>query len=123
MTTRKKVRPDLPDEILEGIHSDAEFFQNEVLRPVIKMQSDLLVTRLHTALATMKVDFTLLTPFKKKELLTHLFQKDQSFKREIIGMVIGQFTLQEYQQYVPLQKELNRRIVQIVLNRCIDQLV
>jgi hypothetical protein len=61
-------------------------------------------------------------PIKKKAALTTLLTKDQAFKSEIVGMVIGQFDMEEYHKYLELQKELNRRITQIVLNRGIDKL-
>jgi phosphotransferase system IIB component len=116
----KKERPDLPSEILNGIATEAEDFQNKVLRPVIKMQSDLLIAHLEAKLTTLKVDLAKLSKAKQQEMLTKLFSKDQSFKREVIGMVIGQFTIAEYDKYLPINKEVNQRINQIVLNRCLD---
>ena len=120
---RRELRPKLPSELLGGGQTEAEQFQNEVLRPIIKLQSDLLLAHLHAKLAAMKVVFTDLDAAKQQHTLTNLFSKDQAFKRKVIGMVIGHFTLEEYQRYDPMQKEINRRIVQIVLNRCVDLLV
>lgn len=121
----KKERPDLPDKILVGIETEAEDFQNKVLRPVIKMQSDILVAHLEAKLVSLKTDLALLSKVKQQETLTKLFSKDQSFKREIIGVIIGQFTLEEYNQYLKINKnkEVNQRINQIVLNRCLDLVV
>ena len=41
----EKVRPKLPDAITEGELKEEELFQNMVLRPIIKMQHDLLIIR------------------------------------------------------------------------------
>lgn len=123
MKSRKKERPDLPEEILDGVATEAEDFQNKVLRPIIKMQSDLLIAHLNAKLDSLKVDLSLYNSLKQEEILTKLFHKDQAFKREIVGMVIGQFDTKEYEYYVPINKEINRRIVQIVLNRCLDLVV
>ena len=120
MKSKKKDRPDLPEEILDGVATEAEDFQNKVLRPIIKMQSDLLIAHLNAKLDSLKVDLSLHNSLKQEEILTKLFHKDQAFKREIVGMVIGQFDTKEYESYVPINKEINRRIVQIVLNRCLD---
>ena len=120
MAKTKVDRPVLPTAILEGISNLGEAFQNEVLRPLIKMQSDLLMAHIKAKLQALKIDWELLGPIQQKEALTTLFTKDQSFKSEIVGMVIGQFELEEYQQYLALQKDMNRRITQIVLNRAID---
>ncbi len=38
-------------------------------------------------------------------------------------MVIGQFTVAEYENYVQFTEEINRRINQIVLNRCLDLMI
>lgn len=116
----KEERPNLPDEILEGISSPAEDFQNKVIRPIIKMQSDLLITHLHNQLKTSKIQLDQLPMAKKEAALDGLFTKKQAFKREITGMVIGHFSFEEYQIYSEMNKEINRRITQIVLNRCKD---
>jgi hypothetical protein len=116
-------RPQLPKEITETPSSEAELFQNAVLRPIIKMQSDLLMAHIQARITSMKMDWNRLKPMQKKEALNTLLTKDQGFKNEIIGMVIGHFSLEEYQEYKSMQKELNRRITQIVLNRSIDKLV
>jgi len=123
MKSRNKERPDLPEEILDGVATEAEDFQNKVLRPIIKMQSDLLILHLNTKLDSLKVDLSLYNSEKQEEILSKLFHKDQAFKRDVVGMVIGQFDTKEYESYVPINKEINRRIVQIVLNRCLDLVV
>jgi hypothetical protein len=113
----------LPKEILDGIVSSAEDFQNRVLRPIVKMQSDVLLRHVSNKLRTMKVDWTRLTPPEQRNLLNGLFSKDAALKHEVIGMVIGQLSEAEYTEFSRHQKELKRRISQIVLNRSIDQLV
>lgn len=123
MTDLKKSRPELPEHILNGISTQAEEFQNKVLRPAIKMQSDLLIAHLNAKLVTVKVDLHKLDRAKQRETITDLLTKNQSFKQEIIGIIIGQFDLDEYQNYSNMTKEINRRITQIVLNRSLDQLV
>lgn len=119
----KNVRPNLPAAILSAITNPAEDFQNKVLRPVIKMKSELLIAHLNAKLVALKVNFNHLSKEKQEETLRNIFAKDQSYKREIIGMVIGNFSVKEHETYVPLNTEINKRIVQIVLNRCLDLMV
>lgn len=119
----RKTRPQLPSEISLKGDSDAEDFQNKVLRPIIKMQSDLLIAHLYAKLKTLKITLKELDPLKQKDIITQLFSKDQSFKHEIIGMIIGQFSFEEYECYSKISKETNRRITQIVSNRCVDLLI
>src|SRR5690554_4337713 len=99
MKTKPKVRPDLPDEILEGIANPSEDSQNKVIRPIIKMQSDLLIAHLNNQLKVSKIQLDQLPDLKKEAALTTLFTKNQSFKREILGMVIGHFSMEEYEEY------------------------
>jgi hypothetical protein len=122
MEMPNKVRPVLPAAILNGIVTPEEEFQNKVLRPIIKMQSDLLMAHVSAQLKALKIDWDQLTPIKRKDTLTALLTKDQLFKSEIVGIVIGQLEVAEYQTYRAHHKELNKRITQMVLNRAIDLL-
>jgi hypothetical protein len=123
MEKPNKVRPVLPAAILNGIVTPEEEFQNKVLRPIIKMQSDLLMAHVSAQLKALKIDWDQLTPIKRKDTLTALLTKDQLFKSEIVGIVIGQLEIAEYQNYRAHHKELNKRITQMVLNRAMDLLV
>lgn len=116
-------RPVLPDRISKEIVSDGETFQNLVLRPIIKMKSDLLMSHIAIKLKVLKVDWARLSPIKQRKVISSLLTKDQAFKNEIVGMVIGSFEWEEYQNYIYMQKDCNRRITQIVLNRAQDILV
>ena len=122
MVNPNKVRPTLPAAILSGVMTPEEEFQNKVLRPIIKMQSDLLMAHVSAQLKSLKIDWDLLTSIKRKDTLTSLLTKDQLFKSEIVGIVIGQFDVEEYQTYRAYYKELNKRITQMVMNRAMDLL-
>lgn len=122
MENPNKVRPILSADLVKGVSSAAEAFQNSVLRPIIKMQSEVLMAHISAQLQTLNMDWKLLTPIKRKDALTSLLTKDQLFKSEVVGMVIGQLDLTEYTTYRADHKELNKRITQIVLNRAIDLL-
>ena len=113
-------RPSLPSHILEGTLTEAEDYQNRILRPLIKMQSDLLMAHLKAKLVLLRTEFTVLNKDQQIDTLTQLYTKDQAFRREVIGMIIGHLTLEEYERYVQHSKELNRRIIQILLQRAID---
>lgn len=123
MEKTNKQRPELPKTLLDNVRTEAEDFQNRVLRPIIKMQSDLLIAHVNSTLESLSVQFSTLTKDEKTQILTQLFMKDIAFKREVIGMILGHLTLDEYRTYTNLTKELNRRIVQIVRQRIVDFLV
>ena len=118
-----KVRPKLPDAITEGELKEEELFQNMVLRPVIKMQHDLLIMRIKSHFRSKRVLFNVMDNKKGTEAIIQAFQNDHYLKKEIQGMITGQLSLIEYQQYQKSERSLNKRIIQMVRNRMIDSLL
>lgn len=123
MTNSDSVRPSLSDKIMQGVSSADEAFQNKVLRPIIKMQSDLLMGHIRAQMDLLKLDWKNFDSVKRRQTLTALLTKDQLFKRELVGMVIGRFEPAEHEMYFGMRNELNKRITQIILNRALDILV
>ena len=118
----EKVRPKLPDTLTEGELKEEELFQNMILRPVIKMQHDLLIMRVKSHFISKRVLFNVMDNKKRTEAIIQAFQSDHNLKKEIQGMIIGQLTVLEFQQYLKIERSLNKRIVQMVRNRMIDSL-
>jgi hypothetical protein len=123
MANPDKKRPKLQESIYLGIQTDEEEFQNRVVRPIIKMQSDLILAHVKEKIRSTKTNWNDFPSERKSSFLTQLLTKDNAFKREIIGMIIGQFSLEEHRIYCTMQKEMSRRITQIVLNRSADHLL
>ena len=118
----EKVRPKLPDTLTEGELKEEELFQNMILRPVIKMQHDLLIMRVKSHFISKRVLFIVMDNKKRTEAIIQAFQNDHNLKKEIQGMILGQLTVLEFQQYLKVERSLNKRIVQMVRNRMIDSL-
>ncbi|MDG2153137.1 MAG: glyoxalase [Crocinitomicaceae bacterium] len=117
-----KVRPNLPSSLVEGDLKEEELFQNMVLRPVIKMQHDLLILRVKSYFSSKKVIFHLMDTSKRTKAIESAFQNDPALKKEIQGMIIGQLTQDEFKLYLSWERSVNKRIVQMVRNRMIDSL-
>ena len=117
-----KVRPKLPDAITEGELKEEELFQNMVLRPVIKMQHDLLIMRVKSHFSSKRILFNVMDNKKRTAAIIQAFQSDQYLKKEIQGMITGQLSLAEFQQYLKSERSINKRIIQMVRNRMIDSL-
>tara|TARA_B100001939_G_scaffold312522_1_gene295746 strand:- start:448 stop:651 length:204 start_codon:yes stop_codon:yes gene_type:complete len=60
---------------------------------------------------------------KRTEAIIQAFQSDHNLKKEIQGMITGQLSLAEFQQYLKSQRSINKRIIQMVRNRMIDSLL
>ena len=118
-----KVRPNLPSSLIEGDLKEEELFQNMVLRPVIKMQHDLLILRFNSYFSSKKVIFHLMDTSKRTTAIESAFQNDLALKKEIQGMIIGQLTQDEFKLYLNWERSVNKRIVQMVRNRMIDSTV
>ncbi|MFQ3297958.1 MAG: hypothetical protein ACI921_001951 [Polaribacter sp.] len=116
-----KERPVLEDLIKDNM-SALELFQNKTLRPVIKMQHDLLIASFNTYKAKRKIDFSSLTDQKKRSKTKAVFVKDINYKNLTLGFIIGAFSLEEFAYYSLNASELNKRIIQIVIQRVQDSL-
>lgn len=117
----KKERPILQDLVNEST-TETEVFQNSVLRPIIKMQHTLLIAFFNTYLIKRKVDFTKLSEQKKRAKIKSVLEKDLQFKNQILGTVLGHFSLDEYKIYQNNSSEFNRRIKQIIIKRLQDSI-
>jgi hypothetical protein len=97
--------------------SEEEFFQNNTLRPIIKMQHDLLILACKAELKALKNVFYNLTKEERQNYLDTLFSKNISFRSEVKGLIIGHFTVDEYHYYTSNSSTISKRIIQIVKER------
>tara|TARA_R110002072_G_scaffold149250_2_gene297050 strand:- start:7921 stop:8286 length:366 start_codon:yes stop_codon:yes gene_type:complete len=118
----KKERPILPDLINEGT-TEIESFQNKTLRPIIKMQHDLLILSFQNYLVKRKIDFENLADGKKSNVINAAFTKDIGYKNIILGFIIGHFTIEEFNFYNVNSSEVHKRIVKIIQKRIKDSLI
>ena len=117
----KKERPILSDLVNAGT-SDVERFQNEVIRPIIKMQHNLLIAFFKSYVQQRKIDFISLTLEKKTKHIRSMLTKDINFKNILLGSIIGHFSMDEFSFYHQNTSEVNRRIVQITKQRLQDSI-
>lgn len=117
---RKNIRP-----LIKGISSISnksieEAFQNETLRPIIKMQHDLLVAYFQEYLQTNNCVFTELYNLEQLAFVESAFKRDISFKLEIKGLIIGHFTTSEFIIYCGNKSDFNKRILNMIQQRIIS---
>lgn len=115
-------RPQIPSAVFTETMSSDERFQNATLRPIIKLQNDLFVEVFKNYAHKHKNVFYSLTVPKQMEYIENAIQKDIKFRNSLKGMVIGQFTVEEYQFYITNSSALNKRMMNIVKDRLIDNL-
>lgn len=114
-----KIRPVIPmAKLKEGI-SNAEKFQNQTLRPIIKFQHHLLIAVFDSYLEMRKLKGKVAHE-KLIEIIDKAFTSDNQFKSKIFGIVIGHFTKAEFEVYSSFSSEINKRISQIIRERLIS---
>ncbi len=97
--------------------SHLEQFQNDKLRPILKLQHEIVLALFQSNLFRNKVLFAELKVEEKRSKLDQLFQKNLSFKNQSIGAVIGMLTLDEYTVYTKDTSAHNRRIITMLKQR------
>ena len=117
-----RVRPEIPNIRISPQMSPAEHFQNVSLRPVIKLQNELLVASFRNYINKHKGAFHALGMERQMDYIENAIQKDIKFRNALKGIIIGQFTIEEYEMYISNSSALNKRMMQMVIERLKDQL-
>lgn len=117
--SRKTIRPvlNLSSEI------DEELFQNETLRPILKLQNQLIVLFFKSLSKKYKLD---ISSIPKESILIKIedfIKKNTVARNQYIGLVLGQFTAEEYLVYTKKESEYNKRIIQMIAQRIADNLL
>lgn len=111
------LRPSIPSAQVNDSMSADEQFQNGTLRPVVKLQNDLLLEAFRNYIAKHKNVFYNLTIERRINYIENAIQKDIKFRNSLKGMVIGQFTVEEYRRYIQNSSALNKRMMNLVKER------
>jgi hypothetical protein len=112
-----QLRPAIPSIQFKSNSSTEEKFQNDVIRPIIKLQHDLIVCNFIHFLARKNIDIATFNENQKNDYLQKLFKTNTELKTELRSLIIGLFTLEEYKEYLKLKPQLNKRINTIIQNR------
>ncbi|SKB65297.1 glyoxalase [Maribacter arcticus] len=102
--------------------TEEERFQNQTLRPILKLQNDLLLASFENYIKKMKNTFYELKLEKRMNYITKSIQKDIKFRNSLKGMITGQFTIEEYELYIQNSSALNKRMMNMVIKRLQDQI-
>jgi hypothetical protein len=132
LTPKKSIRPLIPAALLVDTMSGEERFQNATLRPILKLQNKILITCFKDYIAekeskkgakgTENRTYFRLSATKQKEYIDTVFLKDIKFKSQLLGMIIGQFDLEEYNLYAQNRTGTDRRIINLLKERIFNGL-
>ena len=106
---------------LSAQSSADEIFQNQIIRPILKLQNDLFIAVFINYINKNKVDFYSYPVEKKIQAIENSIQKDIKFRNSLKGMIIGLFTVQEYDSYIQNSSSLNKRMMNLLIERLKSQ--
>lgn len=118
--TKISIRPVIKNIGSNENKNEAESFQNKTLRPILKLQHELLVAFFEHYVRKKKIDFQGLSSVQKNDLMSNVFRNDNMFKTELRGMIIGQFTVNEFDLYQNIYADTNKRILTMAKERLLS---
>lgn len=115
------LRPQVPTEPAEPDTLGA--FLHGTLRPVLKLQNDLLLAVVadfvrdhHMAMALAAAG-----PADRQRRLAELLARNTKLRHTVVGLITSLFTAAEYTFYRQHRPELNRRLLALAQRRMLDQ--
>lgn len=97
--------------------SPAEQFQNQTLRPILKLLDTSIQSFWQHHWPKRKTPFD---RFDKREKLAYIeraVREDTKLRLTLVGMVLGHFTPEEWVVFVSEEAEINRRILSLLIQR------
>ncbi|MBS7230628.1 glyoxalase [Flavobacterium psychroterrae] len=101
--------------------SPEELFQNQTIRPILKLQNDLFIAVFINYVNKNKADFYSYTAEKKIQTIENSIQKDIKFRNSLKGIIMGLFTIEEYDIYIQNSSSLNKRMMNLLIERLRSQ--
>ena len=117
----RQVRGEQLGELKVELSPD-EYLQNLVLRPILKLQNELLIAVLNNYFIQNKIDFHSQSTEKRMELIENCIKKDVKLSSQLKGLIIAFFTLDEFVLYAQNQSNFNKRIISMLIERFKSQL-
>ena len=125
MSDRNKFIKAFRGEALGAILSETsseEYLQNQILRPILKLQNDLFIEIFKNYILKSKANFESFTLDKKMQFIENSIQNDMKFRSLLIGIVVGLFTIDDYILYSQNASALNKRIATMLIERLKSQI-
>jgi len=118
------LRPEIATESTTS--NPAETFQNQTLRPLLKLQNELLLALFRHYLVKRKqlgpdARFAKMGQTEQETYIEHTIQTDQKFRNLLVGVIVGQFTSAEWAVFLTDEAELTRRLGNMLTQRIQSQ--
>jgi len=117
-----QLRPSIPSIKENGYITPVEHFQNTTLRPILKQQNEIILSIYSSFIDKNRHIYNLLTFEQKEHFIRQSLQKDIILKNILLGSVLSIFTIKEYNEFITQEKELKKRINEMLIQRLQDQM-
>ncbi|WP_275316407.1 glyoxalase [Tenacibaculum bernardetii] len=97
-----------------------EDFQNKTIRPILKLQHELLLQFFVFFCKNQKVDILNVEKEKFNKAVNNITKKNINLKNQFLGLIIGQFTVGEFAFYKENNTDINKRILTMIGQRIKD---
>jgi hypothetical protein len=121
MTSRLDLRPIIKTKEFEK-STDEEKFQTLTLRPILKLQNDLLLGLFKNHITESKMMYYSLSPENKVLFIENSLQKNIVLKNKLIGVTLGMLTIEELAVYSADTNLYNKRIMSLLIERIRSQI-
>jgi len=118
-TVVTEIRPLLS---LQPTKGEIEGFQNEVMRPILKFQNELLILLAKQYVNKYHKSFNALKQVNQESIIIQASKQDTEFKSFLIWPVVGLMSSTELAFYSAHRSELNKRISTMAAQRIVSQL-
>jgi len=121
MTSRLDLRPIIKTEEFEK-STDEEKFQTLTLRPILKLQNELLLGLFKNHITESKNTYYSLSSENKVLFIENSLQKNIVLKNKLIGVTLGMLTIEELAVYSTDTSLYNKRIMSLIIERIRSQI-
>jgi hypothetical protein len=111
------LRPDIVIDT-DRVSLSEEFFQQKALRPILKLQNELIMAYFINKTVRHQPDDN---AEAKALFVENTLRKDAVLRNQLIGLIVGLFTADEFAFYLQHASSLNKRIAQLLIKRIKDQ--
>lgn len=101
--------------------SPTEQFQNQTIRPILKLLDGSIRTLWQHHWPKRKIQFDRFSNEEKRAYIERAVREDTRLRLTLVGMVLGQFTADEWGQFMADEAEITRRIASLLTQRLQSQ--
>lgn len=118
MDVPDRIIPERPQVATEPTAvSTAEQFQNQTLRPILKLLDLSIFAFWRHHLPKRKTPFDRFTKQEKLAYVERAIREDTRLRLHLVGMVLGHFTSDEWATFTANEAEITRRLLNLLIQR------